>query len=321
MSEPSNSSPLPTSGELQSFLEYLRLERHYSEHTIAAYGGDLRSLLDFVVERGLCESLTAVGKPEIRSWLRELSESVGSSTLARKMATVRAFFAFAIESGVASQNPARGMRLPKVRRKDPVLVSAEAAEELMTVTMDDDSPQGCRDRAVLELLYGCGLRVSELTSLDIESVDRESSRLRVLGKGKKARRVPLGAPALRALDAHMKHREQQRTKDESERALFLGARGARLGVRRVQELVKTCGAVATGRNGLHPHALRHACATHMLEGGADLRAIQDLLGHETVATTQRYTHLTTHQLTTVYDAAHPLSQPKERQDVDDSGKD
>lgn len=195
-------------------------------------------------------------------------------------------------------------------------MSAEAAEELMGMPAADSGLRSLRDSALLELLYGCGLRVSELVSLDLDSVDLASERLHVHGKGKKQRIVPLGRYAVAALKEYLKERGAQDTE-----ALFLGARGGRLGVRRVQEMVQTYGAHATGRAGLHPHALRHACATHMLEGGADLRAIQDLLGHESVATTQRYTHLTTEQLTSVYDKAHPLARVSEAPSESETPKD
>lgn len=302
--------------EVARFLEYLLEERRFSAHTAAAYGSDLKQFGDFLKRIDFAQPLSSTGKPEIRLWLRELADSVGSNTLARKMATLRAFYRFMMQTGHGSTNPAAGMRLPKIRRKLPLTISAEAASELM------DAPSGevqetARDRAILELLYGCGLRVSELTSLNFDSIDLEARVIHVHGKGKKERVVPLGKPALLAVQSHLAASREKVTEDKvrSSRSssrrqaspLFLGARGGRLGVRRVQELVQHYGSLATGRANLHPHALRHACATHMLEGGADLRAIQDMLGHETVATTQRYTHLSTQKLTQIYDLAHPLA--------------
>jgi integrase/recombinase XerC len=167
-----------------------------------------------------------------------------------------------------------------------------------------------RDAALLEVLYGSGLRVSELVGLDLDHVALERDELRVLGKGKKERLVPLGTKAREAILAYLGSRPElrnERTGAQDPRALFLGRRGTRLGVRRVQTLVQRYGALGAGRSDLHPHALRHSCATHLLEGGADLRAIQELLGHSSLATTQRYTHVSLDQLMRVYDRAHPLA--------------
>ena len=173
-----------------------------------------------------------------------------------------------------------------------------------------EGPKTLRDKAILELLYGSGLRVSELTSLDLDALDFESRQVHVSGKGKKERIVPLGGLCIDALHCYLSVRgalRHPKTGEQDAIAVFLGNYGGRIGARRVQELVQKYGALATGRADLHPHVLRHACATHLLEGGADLRAIQDLLGHETVATTQRYTHLSTKKLTEIYDRAHPLA--------------
>ena len=167
-----------------------------------------------------------------------------------------------------------------------------------------------RDAALLEVLYGCGLRVSELVGMDIDHVAFEEEELRVLGKGNKERLVPLGSKARDAILVYLKERptlRNERTGAQDTRALFLGRRGTRLGVRRVQTLVQRYGGLGAGRSDLHPHALRHSCATHLLEGGADLRAIQELLGHSSLATTQRYTHVSLDQLLSVYDRAHPLA--------------
>jgi integrase/recombinase XerC len=294
--------------EVARFVEYLAGERHYSSHTCAAYQRDLTQLDRFLEGAGFCGALASVDKPELRSWLAQLAPSVGASTLARKMATVRAFFSFLNQVGSANENPAKSMRLPRVRRKLPRILSAEATDEMLEVAGQGEGPEVARDLAILELLYGCGLRVSELVGLNMTHVDLAQSRARVLGKGKKQRDVPLGAVALAALAAYLRKRSGLlAAHDVGQVALFLSARGQRLGARRVQEMVRRTGILGAGRPDLHPHALRHACATHMLEGGADLRAIQDLLGHESVATTQRYTHLTVHELVRVYDRAHPLA--------------
>lgn len=294
--------------EIRRFVDYLGLERHYSVHTQAAYRRDLLQLDEFLQSKEFPGALVEVDKPELRSWLGELAHRVSATTLARKMATVRAFFSFMCQVGRRLDNPAKSMRLPRVRRKVPHVLSAEAADEMLELAAADEGPQALRDRAILELLYGCGLRVSELVGLDLGDVDAIRRHVRVLGKGKKQRLVPVGDPALQSLQAYLAERHHLCSEQSpGEQALFLSARGRRFGVRRVQEMVARWGARGAGRADLHPHALRHACATHMLEGGADLRAIQDFLGHETVATTQRYTHLSLRELSRVYDRAHPLS--------------
>lgn len=297
--------------EIEHFLEHLAEERRLSRHTVAAYGSDLRQLREFVKREKLGDALLALSKAELRLWLSEVARGAGPSTLARKMGSVRAFFAFYRGIGRVSKNPAAKMKLPKVRRKLPLVVGAQATAEIMN-TPGNGTPEGLRDTAILEVLYGCGLRVSELAGLNLSSFDLIQGTLFVHGKGKKQRLVPLGKMGAAALQAYLEERSFFRNKKtgmQDEEAVFLSTRGCRLGVRRVQEIVQKYGAVGAGLPGLHPHALRHACATHMLEGGADLRVIQDMLGHETVATTQRYTHLSARHVTEVYDRAHPLNLP------------
>jgi integrase/recombinase XerC len=305
---------------LERFVEHLRFERRFSPHTALAYGRDLEQLLEFLDQRFPGLGVRELGKAELRAWLRELSDARSPVTLARKLGSARAFFGFLVESGVVTENPARQMKMPRVRRRLPLVLGADVAAQLMEAP--EQAPprtrrsraraeaEGQRDRVVLELLYGSGLRVAELASLDVSQLELAEATVRVVGKGNKERIVPLGGPALAALTAYLAVRGELVSTEHSRRAepaLLLGARGRRLPVRRIQELVRRYGALATGRGDVHPHALRHSCATHMLEGGADLRAIQDLLGHSSVATTQRYTHLTQQALSAVYDRAHPLA--------------
>lgn len=293
--------------EVDSFIAHLGGERHCSSHTQRGYERDLLQLHAFLEQRGFLRPLHAVGKVELRGWLNELSAHVGSTTLARKMASVRAFFVYNQKLGRVSDNPAQGMRLPKLRRKLPRVPNAETLDEMFRVAQEAATDEaGVRDVVVIELLYGCGLRVSELVGLDLEDLRLDEKRLQVRGKGKKERLVPVNGHALEALRRYLKERAAW-PNAATQSALFLTRRGRRLGVRRVQELVQRLGMAGAGRVDLHPHLLRHACATHMLEGGADLRAIQDMLGHESVATTQRYTHLSVQELAKVYDRAHPLA--------------
>jgi integrase/recombinase XerC len=298
---------------VQRFREHLASERRASPHTVLAYTRDLVSLTDYVRERcGEKARLEDIDKLLLRAFLGELSRTVSPTTIGRKLASIRAFFGWLEREGLVRKNPAAALASPKLRRKLPTFISPEAAGEVMHVPLDAAVTQAerVRDAALLEVLYGCGLRVSELVGLDLDHVAFEQEEVRVLGKGNKERLVPLGSKAREAILAYLAMRPElrnERTGAQDERALFLGRRGTRLGVRRVQTLVHRYGALGAGRSDLHPHALRHSCATHLLEGGADLRAIQELLGHSSLATTQRYTHVSLDQLMRVYDRAHPLA--------------
>jgi integrase/recombinase XerC len=210
------------------------------------------------------------------------------------------------------QNPAEQLDGPKLAASTPTFLGVDAARQVVeapAVAPISDAARA-RDALILELLYGCGLRLSELAGLDLASIEGGRSALRVVGKGNKERRVPLGAAATTALDAYLVLREQwahPKTGFVDPKALLLSRFGRRLGVRTIQKLVHRYGALGAGRADLHPHALRHSCATHMLEGGADLRVLQEMLGHSSLSTTQRYTHLSLQQLLSVYDKSHPLA--------------
>jgi integrase/recombinase XerC len=290
------------------FLTYLRDERASSARTVEAYGRDLGQLGAFLRER-LGEAEVTIGEIDLyflRSWLASLAREHGASTVARKVAALRSFYRFLERRGWASANPAAQLETPKVRRPLPTFLSVEEAHEVVEVP-GLAGAAGVRDRALLEMLYGSGLRVSELAGLDLGDVDGGRGLVRVRGKGDKERLVPVGPPALAALEAWLGRRDELLRPGQPTRALFIGPRGRRLGVRRVQELVRRYGALGAGRPDLHPHALRHTCATHLLEGGADLRAIQEILGHSSLSTTQRYTHVSVDALLRVYDQAHPLA--------------
>jgi integrase/recombinase XerC len=296
--------------ELEPFRKYLTYERGYSPRTVLAYAGDLEQLFAFLRSSPEAEG-GVIGRQELRLWLSSLSSELKARSLARKLGSVRAFFVFLESRGKVSENPARLLGMPKLRQPLPLVLSADSAAGLMSAPeVESRAPVRARDTAILELLYGGGLRVSEVVSLDLDSIDLGALRLRVVGKGRKERVVPLGRPARDALERYLAVRAElfrPRTAGQADRALFLGLQGRRLGTRQVQAAVQRYGAVALGRPDVHPHALRHSAATHMLEGGADLRAIQDFLGHESVATTQKYTHLSLANLTQSYDRAHPLA--------------
>jgi integrase/recombinase XerC len=295
------------------FIHYLAEERRTSRHTVDAYRRDLLQLATFVAERrpdARCPSDLDV--LVLRAWLGQLARTHAPPSVGRKIAAVRALFRYLMRRGEVDKNPAEELSLPKVRRPLPTFLNVDAAAEVV-VAPAGSAAEELRDCAFLETLYGAGLRVSELTGLDLEHVDLGEGDLgsvRVHGKGNKERVVPLGAYAVAALRRYLAQRDELRdpkTGAIDPRALFLSRRGKRLGVRRVQTLVQRYGALGAGRGDLHPHALRHTCATHLLDGGADLRAIQTMLGHSSLSTTQRYTHVSIDHLLKVYDAAHPLA--------------
>lgn len=303
---------------IERFIEHLAHERRASKHTVSAYRRDLRQMAAFVrAHRSAPVELCQVDKAALRSWLSDVARRSSTTTVSRKLAATRTFVAYLRRAGLLGADPSALLASPKVGRKLPRFLGVESAAATMSAPMEHDSARSAeklRDATMLELLYGSGLRVSELAALDVGDVLEEERTLRVLGKGSKERLVPLGTQARIALRAYLRLRAElrRRTQPQDPDALLLGRSGRRLGVRRIQTLVKRYGALGTGRPDLHPHALRHSCATHMLEGGADLRVIQEMLGHSSLSTTQRYTHVSMAQLMEVYDRAHPLAHKSRR---------
>lgn len=301
---------------LRAFEAHLN-QRKLSPLTVRAYVADTQAFIDFLASRGQEFSWDRIGRSELRLFLSELALDHSARTLARKLGSLRSFFGYLSSKGVRVDNPAAAIKMPRLPEHLPVVLSAEVAERLMDATETEIVPTEARaaavmarESAILELLYSAGLRVSELAALPLHAVELESGRLRILGKGKKERFVPLGAVARARLVAYLGVRAllaHPKTGIVDSDRVFVSTRGRPLHPRRIQELVHRLGAEVIGRPDLHPHALRHSCATHMLEGGADLRALQDMLGHESIATTQRYTHLSVQKLAAVYDAAHPLA--------------
>jgi integrase/recombinase XerC len=303
------------------FVAHLSGERRASEHTALAYRRDLEQLATFLQARlGRPPALSDVGKLELRAWLAELHRDCRASTLARKLASVRSLFAFLCRNEPSLDNPAEGLATPRLARPLPLVLNTDAAARIMeapdaaqragSAEEATERARRARDRLILELLYGCGLRVHELVALDRDALELTQGSVAVLGKGRKERLVPVGRMCREAHDEYLQQRpllRHPKTGAQDPRALLLGRHGRRLGVRQVQKLVRRHGALGTGRADLHPHALRHMCATHMLEGGADLRVIQEFLGHQSLATTQRYTHVSVEQLLRVYDRSHPLA--------------
>jgi len=303
---------------LPAFARFLRSEKNASAHTIAAYTRDLGALAVFLRERrALAETtplpLASCDLYALRGHLGALARTHEPSSIGRKIASIRAFFRFLVDKGHLSHSPADELASPKVRRKLPTFLSVDAAKEVVEAprAREDVHPAvAARDSAALELLYGAGVRVSELVGLDLGDLDFSTSRARVLGKGRKERMVPFGETCRDALRIYLAQRADlahPRTGFLDPRALLVSVRGRRIPVRGVQLFVRAYGALGAGRADLHPHALRHTCATHLLDGGADLRAIQEVLGHASLSTTQKYTHVSVEHLLAVYDKAHPLA--------------
>lgn len=293
---------------VEQFVEYLRSERNASPNTREAYGRDLGQLGDFLRQR-LRRDEVDLGQIDLfllRGWLGSLARQVTSATMARKVASVRAFFRFLEKRRVLPKNPAKMLESPKVQRPLPTFLNVEAAREVVEAP-DAASVEGVRDRVMLELLYGGGLRVSELAGLRVGDVDLAQGEVRVMGKGRRERLVPVGPAAITAVRTWLSRRHELQSPLHPTDALLLNLRGAPLAVRRIQTLVHRYGQLGAGRADLHPHALRHTCATHMLDGGASLRAIQEQLGHASLATTQRYTHVSLESVKRVYESAHPLA--------------
>lgn len=289
---------------LEEFDEYLALQRGRSAHTRRAYLGDLRSLFEFT--GGGLDTLTL---PRLRSWLAaQAGAGAARTTLARRTSALKTFTAWALHRGLLSTDPATRLQTPKAHRTLPSVLRQDQALEAMDALnsgAQQGDPMALRDRLIVELLYATGIRVSELCGLDIDDVDRARRLLRVLGKGNKQRTVPFGEPAEDALSAWLDRGRPELVKPSSGAALLLGSRGGRLDQRQARTVVHQTMAAVDGAPDIGPHGLRHSAATHLLEGGADLRVVQELLGHSTLATTQLYTHVTVARLRAVHDQAHP----------------
>jgi integrase/recombinase XerC len=282
---------------LDAWATQLRAERHVSPHTLRAYLSDVRQFL------AVAGPLRAVGPDVIRHWLRTLDGAAARTSIARKLAALRSFFRFLVEGGRLRRDPSLGIATPRTRRKLPAHLTLDEIDRLLVAPRADTWP-GLRDRAILEVLYSSGLRVSELAGLDWEAIDTEAGCLRVVGKGRKERVVPVGRPALRAL-AQYRDAAGAAGLPVAGGAVFRNARGGRLTTRSIARLMERHVLVSGTASGASPHALRHTFATHLLGGGADLRAIQELLGHASLSTTQRYTHVDLRRLMEAYDRAHP----------------
>jgi len=276
-----------------------------SPHTLQAYGSDLRQFLEyFTPPESEPPPLARFEVLEIREWLADLySRNLTAVSIRRKLAAVRGLFRFLLREGLIAMNPARLVRTPKAPKSLPDVMTAEQVSGLIDAVGVGkfERPHPARDRAIFEFLYGCGIRVSELVGLNLDDIDRGERWIRVRGKGRKERQVPFASKAAEALERYLAERRPM----PEERALFLNHRGRRITDRGVRGIVKLYGILVSGDSSIHPHSFRHAYATHLLADGADLRAIQELLGHARLSTTQKYTQVSLTGLMEVYDRAHP----------------
>ncbi len=296
-----------------NFTRWLDTEKQYSNHTVTGYRRDLEEFVQSVGKNVRPQDITSV---DIRRFVAGLFGRNSETSVTRKLSALRTFFRFLLKHGLITQDPVAGISGPKIRRYIPTFLTVDETFVLLDMPSDSDRYR-FRDSAILEILYSTGMRVSELVSRNLSDLDFNEEMVSVRGKGGKERLVPLGRFALEAVRRWLPGREQliearaRRGRLVEKEALFLNGRGSRLTSRSVERLVKQYGKRAGIAQVVTPHALRHSFATHLLEMGADLRTVQELLGHSSLSTTQRYTHLTLDHLTSVYDKAHPLSRKEE----------
>lgn len=297
---------------IDKYLHYLKIERNASPHTITSYENDLTQFFDFCLahfdedEEQL--NLDLIERITIRLWLGELSErGLAKSSIARKVAAIRSFFKYCFKRGVIEQNPAHLLIVPKKDKPLPKTANAEDLNRMMELA-EGNSPRTAQNRAILELLYGTGIRLSELVGLDEDDINFKLNQIKVLGKGAKQRIVPFGDRAGESLQNHLDTKAQlfgERTDADARKAVFLAAGGQRIYPRAVQRIVKDYLQRASEVTQKSPHVLRHSFATHLLDRGADIRVIKELLGHANLAATQVYTHTSVERLKNVYELAHP----------------
>jgi len=293
---------------ISAFLRYLRIERNASELTIKSYKEDLDSLLEAFDERlgGVPASVDQVSITTLRGYVAYLHDcDYAGATIARRLACLRSFFRYCNREGLVESNPAKALRTPRAGKKLPHFLSTEQLAILLETPLAN-TWDGLRDRAILETLYSAGLRVAELVALDIEDWDRDADVLRVIGKGRKERLAPMGSYATKAMLRWLEARaERPNIKPDARQAVFLNKNGGRLTTRSIRRTLDKHLQTAGLDSITSPHTLRHSFATHLLDGGADLRSVQELLGHKSLTTTQIYTHVSTKRLREAYQAAHP----------------
>jgi integrase/recombinase XerC len=301
---------MATNDEIRdAYSHYLSAEKALSTHTVRAYLGDLDSFFDHVGRNGIT-NIAEINLPLIRSWLATQQVRGGArTTLSRRATSIRLFTKWATKRGDLAIDVGATLATPKPHRTLPgVLTQGDtvtALDSMATRAAEFDTPTSIRDVAIVELLYATGARVSEVCGLDLEDLDFNRNTIRVLGKGNKERMIPMGAPAVKALNTYINTARPSLANEKSARSLFLGARGKRIDQRAVRTIVYEALSALEGVERMGPHALRHSAATHLLEGGADLRTVQEILGHSSLATTQIYTHVSTERLRQAFKQAHP----------------
>ena len=292
---------------LKEFLNYIQFERGYSAHTVTAYQHDLKNFLNFIYQYDsiLLKDFGKIDRQAIRHFLgKEYEEGNSAKTVARRLASIKSLFNYLVQAEVICDNPAIHIKTPKVEKKIPTFVQENKIEDLMKMP-NAVTLIGKRDRAILELFYATGIRLNELAGLNIGSVNPQEKLLRVLGKGNKERIVPFGKPAKNALESYLKKREKSWASPQ-QTPLFTGRGEKRIAVRTIQQRVNIyLKAVLGGRTGASPHTLRHTFGTHLLENDADIRSIQELLGHSSISSTQIYTKVNPKKLKEIYTDAHP----------------
>lgn len=296
------------------FYSYLRVERQLSPHTLTNYRRDIERLQAYLQDNHLFPNQrvdwAAVEPRHIRFFVANAHrEGLGGKSIQRLLSAIRSFYNYMHREGLVQSNPALSVQAPKSPRRLPRTLDADQVDQLLQ-PLDPDDPLECRDQAMMELIYSSGLRLSELVSLDIDSIDWGDASLTVTGKGNKQRRLPIGGKAMAALDRWMDIRDGLASYDEM--ALFVGKPGRRLSARSVQKRIDRRGKMQHTQGKVYPHRLRHSFASHMLESSGDLRAVQELLGHADISTTQIYTHLDFQHLMDVYDSAHPRAHKQRR---------
>jgi integrase/recombinase XerC len=299
-------SNIPCALQVDRFLDHLRHERRLSPRTVVSYRRDLDQALNWLVHQGMTE-WGALDSHRVRAYIAQRHRAgLSAKSLQRELSALRSLFRYLLREGLAKSNPAQGVRAPKVRRRLPGTLDTDQLGRILNQTPAD--PLELRDLAILELLYSSGLRLAELVAIDLGDLDTPDASLEVTGKGAKTRRVPVGGKALAAVGRWLDVRGALAVTDET--ALFVSRRGRRIHPRTVQTRIKRWALEKGAPRGLHPHLLRHSFASHLLESSGDLRAVQELLGHADISTTQIYTHLDFQHLAQVYDQAHPRARKK-----------
>ncbi len=291
---------------IDRFLQHLQHERRLSPHTITNYARDLELVADWCRQNGI-DDWPQLAPHQVRGFVAKRHRSdISGKTIQRELSSLRSLFNYLLREGIAENNPAQGIKAPKVKRRLPATLDIDQLSSLLDVAEDD--PLGLRDLAILELFYSSGLRLAELVSINLHDLDLRSAQLEVTGKGAKTRQVPIGRKAVEALQRWIQVRGGLAKPEEP--ALFVSSRGRRIHPRTIQQRMKQWALKHGASRSIHPHMLRHSFASHMLESSGDLRAVQELLGHADISTTQIYTHLDFQHLANVYDKAHPRARRK-----------